>query len=77
MRSYWPDESTPDTIEMHLSRRNLVSLFNQTVGQPGSEALEMQEAFICGKMTYEEAISFVRYAEYMVSASNDRSCRKA
>lgn len=70
MRRYWPEVETEDTDELHRNRQNLVAVFNQIVGQPSSEGLASQTAFINRTISYDEAVSYVRYAEYMVSTCN-------
>lgn len=70
MRLYWPvPEATLDAYEQHLNRNNLVSVFNDAVGRPSPEAEAQQDAFIAGMCTFDEAVSYVRYAEYMIANS--------
>lgn len=71
MNHYWPASSaTLDTLELKLTRQNLVMLFNQIVGTPSADTLVMQAGFIDGTLPYEEALAYARYAEYMVSISS-------
>jgi len=70
MRHYWPvPECTIDKNQQLLNRQNLVAVFNNTVGKPSSEGLAIQVAFIAGTCTYDDAVAYVRYAEYMIANS--------
>jgi hypothetical protein len=63
------NEALSNSPELAASRRELVERFNRVVGTPGPNEIAFQEAFVAEKVTHDEAVSFVRYAEYMIAAS--------
>lgn len=73
MQQYWPiDENAEDTAELYRQRLNLVAVFNTVVGEPSSEGKLLQSRFIAGTLTYDEALSYVRYARYMIKVSSSK-----
>jgi hypothetical protein len=71
MDQYWPDPLTgSDTPELARERQKLVDRFNAVVGVRTPQELAFQAAFVLGEVSYDDAVSFVRFAGYMVSAGS-------
>lgn len=71
MTTYWmEDGSFPP--ELSVNRRQLVDRYNRAVGAPGPSELAHEEAFIAGKVSYDDAVAFVRLAEYIIAAVDAR-----
>lgn len=67
MDKYWPDPPTGcDTPELALNRQRLVERFNAVAGPRTPQELEFQAAFVLGEVSYDDAVSFVRFAGYVV-----------
>jgi hypothetical protein len=70
MQSYWPHPTTePDTPLLTANRQRLVDLFNAVAGGRTPDELVFQAAFVAGTVSYDDAVSFVRFAEYTVIAT--------
>lgn len=69
MDQYWPSSPTSsDTPELALNRQKLVDRFNVVVGPRTPQELEFQATFVLGNVSYDDAVSFVRFAEYVIWA---------
>lgn len=77
MRNFWPmTQDELDTPELMVNREELVDRFNNVVGMLGREEKAFQESFIVGKVSYDEAVSYVRFCQHMIAAGANQA-RKA
>ncbi|WP_312184134.1 hypothetical protein [Massilia timonae] len=66
MATYWTEDgSTWPVITANLQR--LVEQFNRTVGTLGVEEMKFQADFIANAVSYDEAVSYIRFVEYMLA----------
>jgi hypothetical protein len=68
MMATYADQDRATTPELAIDRRRLVEQFNRAVGPPAPNEVTFQEAFVADKVTYDEAVSYVRFAEHMIAA---------
>lgn len=71
MATYWMEDGSYSP-ELGADRRNLVERYNEIAGTPRPNEFASQEAFVAGKVSHEEAVSFVRLAEYVIDAIDSR-----
>jgi len=74
MKLYWPDAGDNlEAPELVANRKVLVERFNEIVAARGPDDFVFQVAFIAGKVPYDEAVSFIRFATFMVSTTSTSS----
>lgn len=74
MRLYWPEPGgNPEKPKLVANRKALVEHFNKIMGVRHAEDFFFQAAFIAGKVPYNEAVSFVRFASFMIATTDSKS----
>jgi hypothetical protein len=72
MELYWPEPGgNIEAPELVANRKALVEQLNEIVGKRRPDDFVFQVAFIAGKVPYNEALSFIRFACFMITTTTD------